>query len=500
MSEQITTLKNTAKGKGKTSALSGLLNAGKVEQKTQNKDVFEKLLSATKKTSGVETVLDKNSSKLKNTETKDTHHIDESTLVNIKQLLSSIKLNDKLAIEKNVKELRDAAESAKNPKTSKELKKLLTLAEKADVHVKKISVETIKEDSKQAAELKKEAPKLKTAESDAKPKLTEQVKNTHEQKLTEQVKNTHEQKHEPKEVKTEKKEIPTQQPTQQPKTTTIATTEVKTEKKEIPSLAGLLQGNLKQDDKKTEKAEKLLTDGHLQTQEEQKQPSKLAKEIAQQQQQQPTAPKKKEEQKQALKTDVQNAFKAQSAEAEETKIKNAVADLAELLKKETPKDTKEVVQKDTNYQYALDAQKSNEMDMKSKMTVAKEGLKNFSEDLKETIDNYKPPLMKVSMEMKPENLGSVDVTLITRGQNLIVNVSSTQDTMQMFMQNLPEFKANLMAQGFVSLQMNFNFSENKEQNNKNYQKEAAKKYQVNNDVSTKSIESLDIVMPHPKYA
>ncbi len=484
MSEQVTTLKATVKGKGKQSALSGLLNTGKLDQKTQNKDVFEKLLSATKKNSTIE--LDKNGSKVKTTDTKDAHRIDESTLVNIKQLLSSIKLNDKLAIEKNVKELRDAAESAKNPKTSKELKKLLTLAEKADINVKKISVETVKEDAKQTAELKKEAPKLKTAEFDAKLKLAEQIKNPHEQKQ------------EPKEVKADKKELLSQQPTTAKPITTTA--EVKSEKKEIPSLAGLLQGNLKQDDKKTEKtekAEKLLTDGHLQSQEEQKQPIKLAKEIAQQQ---PNNTKKKEEQKQTTKADVQSAFKVQSAEAEETKIKSAVTDLAELLKKEAPKETKESTQKEANYQYALDAQKSSEMDMKSKMTVAKEGLKNFSEDLKETIDNYKPPLMKVSMEMKPENLGSVDVTLITRGQNLIVNVSSNQDTMQMFMQNLPEFKANLMAQGFVSLQMNFNFSENKEQNNKNYQKEAAKKYQVNNDVTTKSIESLDIVMPHPKYA
>ena len=108
--------------------------------------------------------------------------------------------------------------------------------------------------------------------------------------------------------------------------------------------------------------------------------------------------------------------------------------------------------------------------------------------------------MKVSMELNPQNVGAVDVTLISRGQNLIVNVTSGQETMQMFMQNIQEFRQNLMAQGFVSLQMNFNFSDGgKDQNSRQWQKEAAKKYESNSG-DTSKIESLDIVMPHPKYA
>ena len=67
MSEQLTTLKTTAKGKGKAGALAGLLNAGKIEFKNSDKtdkSAFEKLLTAAKKTTGVE--VDKNiSSKTK---------------------------------------------------------------------------------------------------------------------------------------------------------------------------------------------------------------------------------------------------------------------------------------------------------------------------------------------------------------------------------------------------------------------------------------------------
>ncbi|MDD3466391.1 MAG: flagellar hook-length control protein FliK [Campylobacterales bacterium] len=471
MSEQLTTLKTTAKGKGKAGALAGLLNAGKIEFKNSDKtdkSAFEKLLTAAKKTTGVE--VDKNiSSKTKSEQTTHVQEskVDDSTMVSIKQLLSSIKLNDKLAIEKSVKELRDVAENTKNPKTSKELKKLLALAEKADVNVQKISVEKIKDGEQTES---KQQTKQKIAESDTKLKLLEQAKEVKETKPTTETKT---------DIKATKNELKA---------------DIKQEKKETPNLASLLQGSIKTEDKKLQGKPEVNTQN---TADESKSIKTLIKENAKEVVQ--TANnilKKKEEPKVNTKESVQNTFKTETKDNEESKSKPV--DLAELLKKEAPKEKE--APKDSSYNQMADMKATTDTDLKAKMAVAKEGLKNFSEDLKETIDNYKPPLMKVSMEMKPENLGSVDVTLITRGQNLVVNVSSNQDTMQMFMQNLPEFKANLMAQGFVSLQMNFNFSENKEQN-RNWQKDAAKKYQINNDTKTNNtIESLDIIMPHPKYA
>ncbi len=468
MSEQLTTLKTTAKGKGKAGALAGLLNAGKIEFKNSDKtdkSAFEKLLTAAKKTTGVE--VDKNiSSKTKSEQATHAQEskVDDSTMVSIKQLLSSIKLNDKLAIEKSVKELRDVAENTKNPKTSKELKKLLALAEKADVNVQKISVEKIKDGEQTES---KQQTKQKIAESDTKLKLLEQAK---------EAKPATETKTDIKTTKTELK------------------ADIKHEKNETPNLASLLQGSIKTEDKKLQGKPEVNTQN---TADESKNIKTLIKENTKEVVQ-PTNNilKKKEEPKVNTKESVQNTFKTETKDNEESKSKPV--DLAELLKKEAPKEKE--APKDSSYNQMADMKATTDTDLKAKMAVAKEGLKNFSEDLKETIDNYKPPLMKVSMEMKPENLGSVDVTLITRGQNLVVNVSSNQDTMQMFMQNLPEFKANLMAQGFVSLQMNFNFSENKEQN-RNWQKDAAKKYQINNDTKTNNtIESLDIIMPHPKYA
>ncbi len=419
MSEQIVALKTAAKGKGKTSALAGLLNTGKIDLK-DNKEFVKKLLEMTKKG---EIELDKNGSlKLKNAQIKE-EEIDQSALLNIKSLLSQVKLNDKLAIEKSVKELRDNAQKhseddKKNEKNS--LKKLLESAKDGGVEVKKLAVEKLDAKVSKDFETKefevKKADSSKTKQSDKKQIQNELKADNH---LSAEQKNK-------KEVQKEDKQA--------------------LQKTETPSLATLLQGNLKQ--KETENT-------------------------------------------------LAAAFKELSPEAK--KEKNDTENEGFFLKKEEPKE-EPLNKKETVSSAFLEIPKQNDNDLKGKMAVANEALKNFSSDIKETIDNYRPPLMKVSMELNPQNLGAVDVTLISRGQNLIVNVTSSQDTMQMFMQNINEFRQNLMAQGFVNLQMNFNFSDqNKEQNNKNWQKEAAKKYQVNNDDMGK-IESLDIIVPHPKYA
>ncbi len=47
--------------------------------------------------------------------------------------------------------------------------------------------------------------------------------------------------------------------------------------------------------------------------------------------------------------------------------------------------------------------------------AAKETLRNFTGSLREGINNYKPPLSKLSIELSPEHLGNVEVTLKQRG-------------------------------------------------------------------------------------
>jgi hypothetical protein len=102
----------------------------------------------------------------------------------------------------------------------------------------------------------------------------------------------------------------------------------------------------------------------------------------------------------------------------------------------------------------------------------KKTFNTFAQEFKEKVENYKPPLMKIKMELKPAGLGEVDVTLLSRGNNLQVNINSNASTIAIFTQNQVEFKNSLVNMGFSDLQMNFGENnkkgqEQQKQNSKN---------------------------------
>ncbi|ELD3938911.1 flagellar hook-length control protein FliK [Campylobacter coli] len=94
----------------------------------------------------------------------------------------------------------------------------------------------------------------------------------------------------------------------------------------------------------------------------------------------------------------------------------------------------------------------------------KETLQYFSQDLKEAVDQYKAPITKLSINLNPNNLGEVEVTLIQRGNNLHINFNSNTNAMNLFIQNQAEFKNSLVNMGFTGLEMNFSDQGKREQN------------------------------------
>ncbi len=97
---------------------------------------------------------------------------------------------------------------------------------------------------------------------------------------------------------------------------------------------------------------------------------------------------------------------------------------------------------------------------------------NFAQEFREKVESYKPPLMKIKMQLNPGNLGDVDVTLINRGNNLHVNINASPNTIAIFSQNQAEFKNALVNMGFTGLQMQF--GENREQQRGQQQRENGK--------------------------
>ncbi len=117
-------------------------------------------------------------------------------------------------------------------------------------------------------------------------------------------------------------------------------------------------------------------------------------------------------------------------------------------------------------------------------------LNTFAQEFKEQVENYKPPLMKIKMQLKPVGLGDVDVTMINRGKNLHITLNSNPHTIAIFAQNQIEFKNTLINMGFSELNMSFNEnSKNRDEQNQK-QKKSSEKFE-----NFSEEESFEIVTP-----
>ena len=134
-------------------------------------------------------------------------------------------------------------------------------------------------------------------------------------------------------------------------------------------------------------------------------------------------------------------------------------------------------------------------DMTSKTTTVKESLNQFASDLQEKIDAYKPPIMKVELSLSPKSLGDVDVTLLTRGNNLHVNISSSTTTMGLFTQNQDDVKSALINMGFTNLEMNFSDQSNKEQAQQNQKNNGGNSDELTTEQNEEETTLLEIVIP-----
>jgi flagellar hook-length control protein FliK len=91
-------------------------------------------------------------------------------------------------------------------------------------------------------------------------------------------------------------------------------------------------------------------------------------------------------------------------------------------------------------------------------------LKHFSTKLKEAIENYTPPINKLQIELNPKYLGKVDITLIQRGDNLQIHITSNNNVINFFHIHQTELKNTLINMGYSGIDMNFNFNQNSNQN------------------------------------
>lgn len=112
---------------------------------------------------------------------------------------------------------------------------------------------------------------------------------------------------------------------------------------------------------------------------------------------------------------------------------------------------------------------------------------HFSDKLRDALQNYKPPITKISLELNPENLGNVELTITKMGDKVNIQIGSNQTALQLFMQNAQEFKIQLNNAGFNEVTMDFkdtsgnSFSQNNGGNFGNSQQQNPNQHQKRNE-------------------
>jgi len=145
-----------------------------------------------------------------------------------------------------------------------------------------------------------------------------------------------------------------------------------------------------------------------------------------------------------------------------------------------------------------------------KLNEAKQMVKYLSQDVKNAIEDYKAPFTRIKVQLNPQKLGEVDLTIIQRGKNLHITLSSNNAAINTLALNASDLKANLNISGINNATLNFNNSsqdENSFAQNQNAQQEQQQKQQEqkakneysffeNEEQNEEILDSLEIVVPH----
>ncbi|GAA9402844.1 flagellar hook-length control protein FliK [Helicobacter pylori] len=142
---------------------------------------------------------------------------------------------------------------------------------------------------------------------------------------------------------------------------------------------------------------------------------------------------------------------------------NAPTPLEKEEKTKEASDNKEKTKESTNSaQNAQNAQASDKTS-ENKSVAPKETIKHFTQQLKQEIQEYKPPMSRISMDLFPKELGKVEVTIQKVGKNLKVSVISHNNSLQTFLDNQQDLKNSLNALGFEGVDLSFSQDSSKEQ-------------------------------------
>ena len=162
---------------------------------------------------------------------------------------------------------------------------------------------------------------------------------------------------------------------------------------------------------------------------------------------------------------------------------------------------------DNASQTKLDGLNVNKADsFEVKLNEAKQMTKYLSQDVKTAIEDYKSPFTRVKVQLNPQRLGEIDLTIIQRGKNLHINLSSNNAAINALSMNANDLKVQLQNNGINNASLNFNNSSQngeqaasgQQQQHQHREKEASEEYNyfTSQEENEEILSSLEIVVPH----
>ncbi|PDX41969.1 flagellar hook-length control protein FliK [Helicobacter pylori] len=126
-------------------------------------------------------------------------------------------------------------------------------------------------------------------------------------------------------------------------------------------------------------------------------------------------------------------------------------------------DNKEKTKESNNSAQSTQNAQASDKTSENKSVTPKETIKHFTQQLKQEIQEYKPPMSRISMDLFPKELGKVEVIIQKVGKNLKVSVISHNNSLQTFLDNQQDLKNSLNALGFEGVDLSFSQDSSKEQ-------------------------------------
>ncbi|MGT0076115.1 flagellar hook-length control protein FliK [Helicobacter pylori] len=142
---------------------------------------------------------------------------------------------------------------------------------------------------------------------------------------------------------------------------------------------------------------------------------------------------------------------------------NAPTPLEKEEKAKEVSENKEKTKESTNSAQSVQNAQASDKTSENKSAAPKETIKHFTQQLKQEIQEYKPPMSRISMDLFPKELGKVEVTIQKVGKNLKVSVISHNNSLQTFLDNQQDLKNSLNALGFEGVDLSFSQDSSKEQ-------------------------------------